>query len=236
METTTRATLLERLRDGADALAWRDFFERYGPAMYGFARRHGCSDETAQDVVQEAMVAVFENRQVFRYDPSRGRYRNWLCTVVRQKIAALRRRQAHEARGRGAEGSEGPPESFPIAEGDAPDAAWEAVFEKSLLLALLEVVRQEVTPETYQAFELTALHGVSGADAAALTGLSRNAVYLARQRVLRRLCELGAPYREGGQLDERVREALEVRPSPAVQRSLTSRLETTLGVRQELGR
>ena len=53
MTTSTRATLLERLRDGADALAWDEFFARYGSTIYGFARHRGCSPHTAEEIVQE---------------------------------------------------------------------------------------------------------------------------------------------------------------------------------------
>jgi len=82
-------------------------------------------------------------------------------------------------------------------------------------------VRQEVAPETYQAFELVALEGLPAADAARLTGLSRNAVYLARKRILARLRELGESYRSEGQLLDRIKRALAAVPSVRVERSLT---------------
>ena len=75
-------------------------------------------------------------------------------------------------------------------------------------MVLLAVVRQTTSPRTYQAFELFSLHGLSGAEVARLTGLSRNAVYQARKEVLRRLAELGAAYRDDGRLDARVKRAL----------------------------
>lgn len=222
-DTATRASLLDRLRDAEDPLAWREFFDRYARAMYAFARSVGCRDHTAEEVVQDAMLQVFQSRLVFRYDPARGRFRNWLLTVVRQK-AALRRRQDARA-----------PAAAPLAEAADPpaetEAIWETAFENALLVALLETVRKEVEPSTYQAFELTALHGMSASRAGRFTGLSRNAVYLARKRVLRRLRELGATYHRTGQLDRRVQEALAACPPPAAERSLATRIETTMADR-----
>jgi len=61
----------------------------------------------------------------------------------------------------------------------------------------------EVTPETYQAFELVAIRGLSGEHVAKITGLSRNAIYLSRKRVFERLRALGAPYRNNGQHHQR---------------------------------
>jgi RNA polymerase sigma-70 factor (ECF subfamily) len=224
METATSATLLVRMRDGADALAWRDFFDRYWRAMYAFAKGCGCAEATAEDAVQEAVLAVFENRNVFQYDPAMGRFRNWLFTIVRQKLALHgRRAAAHPAVGLGQKVDEG------FVDGDdLPEANLESLFENALMVALLEQVRQEVSPETYQAFELTTLHELAATEVSRLTGLTRNAVYLARTRVFKRLKELGASYREDGGLDEQFKYLLRNLPSPAAERTMATRMETAM--------
>lgn len=230
MTTSTQATLLERLRDGRDAVAWDDFFAHYGPTIYGFARHRGCSPHTAEEIVQDVMLKVFRQRDVYRYDPSRGRFRDWLGTVVRHQVAEHRRRPANRVRGAGGEVNAALEQAD---DEQGPDAAWEAAFENSLLLALLAAVRRETNARTYLAFELVGLEGLVGGDAARITGLSRNAVYKAHKRVLQRLMQLGAPYREGGRLTERLRQAIEERPSAAVERSLTTRIQQTMRSREE---
>jgi RNA polymerase sigma factor (sigma-70 family) len=224
-DSKTRATLLERLRDGADPLAWDQFFARYWRLIYTCARGRGCREHTAEEVVQEVMLAVFEQRHVFRYDPARGRFRDWLAAVVRNTVAGHRRQPAERLRA-----LEGSQQDYadPPADDAPPDALWEAAFEQAMLAVLLDVVRREVAPETFQAFELLALGQVPGDQVAAVTGLSRNAVYLARKRVVNRLQELGADYREHGRLDERIRQALEMSPDAPVVRSVTSRTERTM--------
>ena len=97
---TTQATLLENLRDGSDPSAWEEFFARYWPLIYGSARRRGCSEHTAEEVVQEVMLKVFRHRDVFRYDPQRGRFRDWLGKLVRNQLAEHRRRPAQRAKTR----------------------------------------------------------------------------------------------------------------------------------------
>jgi len=67
-------------------------------------------------------------------------------------------------------------------------------------------------PRTYQAFELFALHDVPAAVVAKRTGLTRNAVYQAGKEVRKRLCRLGATYRETGQLGKILKEAILARP------------------------
>lgn len=228
MSNTTHATLLERLREGSAILAWEEFFERYWRAIYAWARGRGCSEHTAEEVVQEVMLTVFHQRDAFRYDPARGRFRDWLATVVRNAVIARRRQPAERVRAQGGtlNAARGPEE--PESDAPGPEAAWEAMFEESMLAVLLDVVRREVTPETYQAFELVTFHEMPGAEVAELTGLSRNAVYLARKRVIERLRELGASYRKDGQLDARIKHALEALPDEGVRRSITTRLERTM--------
>jgi RNA polymerase sigma factor (sigma-70 family) len=223
MSATTRATLLERLRDGADVLAWDEFFARYWPTIYGFARHRGCSLHTAEEIVQDVMLKVFQNRDVYQYDPARGHFRDWLGVVVRNTVAEHRRRPANRARAVGGDGLLEQAADEPDA-----DAAWESAFENSLMLALLDAVRRESSARTYLAFELVHLEGLSGGEAARITGLSRNAVYKACKRVADRLAELGSPYRENGRLGERIKEAMEQRPSAAVERSLTARIQKTM--------
>ena len=226
MATTTRATLLERLHDGANALAWEEFFDHYWPTIYAFARRRGCSEHTAEGIVQDVMLVVFEHRDVYQYDPTRGRFRDWLGTVVRNKVAEHRRRPANRVRGAGG-GQEDRGQEEP-AEQEGLDSAWEAAFESGLLLALLDVVRRETNARTYLAFELVTFENLSGAEAGRLSGLSRNAVYKASKRVLDRLVQLGAPYREEGRLTDRIKEALQQRPPAAVRRSVTMQVRKTM--------
>ena len=220
--------MLERLRDPADPLAWDEFFLRYWRLIFSFARRRGCSDHTAEEIVQEVMLAVFQQREVFHYDRSQGRFRDWLATVVRNLVAAQRRRPAQRVRAVGGEKAEAAAE----AQQAAPDAAWEAAFEAGLLAALLDVVRREVSPETFQAFEMSVLGELPGARIAAMTGLSRNAVYLARKRVFRRLQELGASYADDGRLHEAVRDALRSLPGPLEERAVTQQVRKTMDSRR----
>lgn len=226
MVTSTRATLLERLRDGADVLAWDEFFARYWPTIYSFARHRGCSEHSAEEIVQDVMLKVFQQRDVYQYDPARGRFRDWLGVVVRNQVAEHFRRPGNRLRGRG--GDSGGQQFDQAADDEGPEAAWEAVFESNLLVALLEAVRRETNARTYLAFELVTLEGLSGRAAARMTGLTRNAVYKANKRVMQRLVELGAPYRNEGRLANEIKQAMERRPPPAVERSLTARAQRTM--------
>lgn len=229
MSSQTHTTLLERIRDGADAVAWEEFWTRYWRAVFNFAKCRGCSEQTAEEVVQDVMLTVFQNRQVFRYDSAKGRFRDWLGGIVRNLVNQRRAKPAERVR---AEGGDGQNLLESAQDPHAPaDDVWQQAFEESLLNVLLDLVRREVAPETYQAFELVALEGVPAAEAAQLTGLTRNAVYLARKRILQRLRELGESYRSEGRVLDRVKQALASAPSADVEYSLTSWMEQSVPAR-----
>lgn len=231
MDSKTRPSLLERIRDAADPLAWDDFYHRYWPVVLNFAKHRGCSDDTAQDIVQDVMLEVFKQREVFQYDAAKGRFRNWLGGIARNLVAKRRGKPFERIRGRGGDSDH----ELGQCEDPGPDAdqVWQQVFDEGVLCALLDVVRHEVTPTTYQAFELVALEGLSGDAAARVTGLSPNAVRKARARVLGRLRDLGRPYQERGELLDCVKRALASRPQAQVERALTTRMEETMRRRQE---
>jgi len=220
----TRMSLLERLHDGADPVVWDDFFRRYWPYIFSIARQRGCTEHTAEEMVQEVMLAIFEKKAVFCHDPSRGRFRDWLGGVVRNKVTLRRRSPAERCRAPG--GGDVLPEIE--SSGEAPDAQLEAAFDRAMLAFLLDMVRSEVHPRTYQAFEAVTLGGCSGAEAARLTGLTQNAVYQARKNILRRLRELGAAFDRQGPPDEMIKAAIRSRPSAVVERSLATRIERTI--------
>lgn len=221
MNSKTQATLLDRLRDGSDALVWDEFFHRYWRLIFHFAQRRGCAEHSAEEIVQEVMMTVFEKREVFCYDPTRGRFRDWLLTVVRNKVAEYRRRPSDRVRGQGGD----TPTELAQATDDAelPSEAVEAAFEEAVLLMFLDRVRQEVSPRTYQAFELFTLHELPAADVARTTGITRNAVYQARKNIVRRLRELGATFRDEDHANLQLRSAMYLAPSNAVERSVTTR-------------
>ena len=110
--------------------------------------------------------------------PAAADFATGSAAVVRNLVAKHRRQPAQRIRGRGGEAGD----DFAAAEADdgQPDALWETAYEQAMLAVLLDVVRREVAPQSYQAFELVVLRGLSGEQAATITGLSRNAVYLAQ--------------------------------------------------------
>jgi RNA polymerase sigma-70 factor (ECF subfamily) len=180
----TRPSLLVRIRDAADDGAWRTFVQTYAPLLYRWCRRQGLQDADAADVSQEALLQVARGIRTFEYQPQRGRFRDWLGTVLRRRLIRFWEQQGRRAV-TGAEleqAGEHPGEA-------AAGPEWDAEFNAQLLRVALERVRPELEASTWQVFELTWLDGRPAAEAAERAGLSLPAVYAAKHRVLKRLEE-----------------------------------------------
>jgi RNA polymerase sigma-70 factor (ECF subfamily) len=88
---TTRSSLLLRIKDRRDGAAWRQFDGIYRPMLYRFAIARGLADAEAEDVVQFCMAAIQEQIHSFEYDPSKGRFKGWLRTLVNNRIRNMMR-------------------------------------------------------------------------------------------------------------------------------------------------
>src|SRR5918995_4724178 len=88
--------LMQLVRRG-EADAFEVLYERHSGAAFSLAYRMCGSRNVAEDVVQEAFLAMW--RSGARYDRTRGSVRTWVLGIVHNRaIDALRRAHVHEKR------------------------------------------------------------------------------------------------------------------------------------------
>ena len=88
--------LVRRLRDG-DEDAFRRLFARHAPAAKALALRIVRQTNLAEEIVQDAFLAVWKNPD--RYDELRGSVRSWLMgTVHHRAVDLVRREEAYRRR------------------------------------------------------------------------------------------------------------------------------------------
>src|SRR5438128_12448496 len=96
--------LMELVRRGR-ANAFEVIYERHADAAFSLAYRMCGARGAAEDVTQEAFLALW--RSGARYDRMRGSVRSWVLGIVHNRaIDSLRRRTVHERRRAGDEGIE----------------------------------------------------------------------------------------------------------------------------------
>jgi RNA polymerase sigma-70 factor (ECF subfamily) len=182
----TRYSLIVKLRDPADAGAWREFVALYQPLVYRLARRQGLQDADAQDLCQEVFRTVARAIERYDLDPARGRFRGWLSRITRNLLINFLTRRPYRLRGSGSTSIQELLEAQP-ADDPSATAVFEAEYRRRVFRWAADEVRGEFAPSTWQAFWMTAIDERTPADAAAELGLSVGAVYIARSRVLARL-------------------------------------------------
>lgn len=195
MDLATRLSLLHRLKETSGDSDWRQFYTQYHAVILSFARKQGADDHTAEDVLQEAMMVVMRKLPAFDYDAQRGRFRNWLLTIVTHKVREARRRSHLDKMLSMDEPSGDSAESLHDSLAAAgPDASMnvEDAWRQSLIEAALQQVLTDprTKPETVEVFRACALEGRSTAEVAARFGLKENAVYQIKNRLMTRLKDI----------------------------------------------
>jgi RNA polymerase sigma factor (sigma-70 family) len=177
----TRQSLLERLgRTPADAGAWEEFALHYGAQVLEWCRKWGLQDADAHDVTQNVLLKLAEKMRGFSYDPAR-RFRGWLRTLAHHAWADYVAGSRRPGRGSGAEEVD---RLLHTAEArDDLTRLLEEQYDRELLEIASQVVRLRVAPVTWESFRLTAVEGLSGAEAAQQLGVPLASVYTARHRV-----------------------------------------------------
>ncbi len=184
----TRRSLLSRLRNLDDTDSWHTFFNSYWRLLYNVARKSGLNDDEAQDVVQETVIAVARKMPEFRYDPSRGSFKQWLLLITRRRIHDhLRRAYRNLPDAEGTEvGKKHAIEELPAASlpPDAEmDAAWDAEWRANLLQSALARLRQTANPKHYQVFDYCVLQDLGASEVARMLGMNTAQVYLVKHRM-----------------------------------------------------
>lgn len=186
----TRASLIVRLRDAADVAAWDEFVAIYGPLVHRLAMRQGLQAADAEDVVQQVFAAVAKSVHQWLERPQLNRFRAWLLTIARNiAIKTLTRRPL------GGVGLGGEPALHDLV---APRSDWSSHFDieyrREVYRWAAEQVQSVVAPNTWNAFKLTHIDGLSVVEAADRLGISPGNIYLARSRVISRLRELAKQF------------------------------------------
>jgi RNA polymerase sigma-70 factor (ECF subfamily) len=183
----TRLSLLARLRFAPrDDRTWAEFVRRYGPLILRWCRRWKLQEADARDVTQTVLARLAERMRTFEYDPDKS-FRAYVRTVTHYVWCDfLEARKRPDA---GAGGSDVLQRLEQVEARDDLVARLSEEFDQELLEAASDRVRLRLEAKTWEAFRLTAVEGLSGAEAAASLGMSVPAVFKARCKVQKLLQE-----------------------------------------------
>ncbi len=162
------AELLRRVQAG-DEEAWEPIQQLCVPLVRRWCRRANLRPADTQDVVQEICLVLVTPGCL----PDQRGIRGWLWGITAHKIADKRRARQRERSG--------------IIDFDARAAApprpSESEAAEPRAEAVVAHVRRQLSEQTWQAFEQTAILRRPTKEVAWELGMTPNAVYLARERV-----------------------------------------------------
>jgi RNA polymerase sigma factor (sigma-70 family) len=186
-DSGTRITLLGRLQhDPTDARAWGEFVDHYGVKIYGWCRKWRLQEADAQDVTQAVLLKLACKMRDFRYDPSRS-FRSWLRTLTHHAWSDFLQMRSRAGLGSGDSNVADMLHSVEARDDLIRDL--EGQFDHELLEEAMARVRLRVAPQTWEAFRLTAVEGLAGAEAAQQIPMQVAQVFVAKRRVQKMLRE-----------------------------------------------
>lgn len=183
--STLPSSLLARVRTN-DQVAWEHLVGRYYRLVYGWCRRAGLQPDDAADVCQEVFRSVAGSLANFRRDRDGDTFRGWLRRITQRRLCDHHHTRREQPLAEG--GSVAQERLRELAEEPSSDSSAQTNRARKFG-QVLDAVRCEFEPQTWHAFWQTTVDQEPAVDVAAALGMTANAVYLAKSRVLRRLRE-----------------------------------------------
>jgi RNA polymerase sigma-70 factor (ECF subfamily) len=176
----TCLTLLDSLKQRRSD-AWESFVSRYGAVIRRWAGSWKVPPDDVEDLLQDVYLKVL--RRVSEFERERaGSFRAWLKVIARhcwlEVLRSASRRKDHAFLSAFA----GNAESLRGLQSDL-----ERLADQELLIRGMDHVRGFVDQRTWEAFYLTTIEGLSGAEVAERLSMPIQMVYVAKCRVKQRL-------------------------------------------------
>lgn len=180
----TRHSLIVRLKDQRNDLAWTEFVRAYEPFLLRLVLKQGTPERHAADVVQQLLITIAKSVEAWTPDGKAASFRRWLGRVARNVVIKFMTRERRQITGQG--GSD-----FLALIEDITDTSINAEqvrqYEQELILWAAEMVRGEFRENSWRAFWETQVEGRSVADVAAELEVTTGGIYMSRSRVFARI-------------------------------------------------
>jgi RNA polymerase sigma factor (sigma-70 family) len=192
-EASTSPTLLSKVRDWRDDVAWVRFKQQYDPLLRNCCRRLNVDGPTVDEICQLTWITVAKRMESFVYDTNQS-FRGWLYRVCRTTgIDYIRshkndcglsfddRDERCQVENMTGDGDEDSTSSLDDAR-DPVLAPWLQQVE-----AVQRAVKARVQPQTWEAFWLIQIRSWTVEETVAALGISHASAFKAKERVLRHL-------------------------------------------------
>jgi RNA polymerase sigma factor (sigma-70 family) len=186
----TSHTLLDRLVQGGDPESWQLLVDLYSPLLRTWLLRYDVSPADCDDLIQEVLLVVVRELPAFRHNRRTGAFRAWLRQIMVHRLRNAWRLRDREAHAGQREGMSRRLDEL-ADDGGAASEIWDREHDQFVIHKLFDLVEPRFERTTWLAFRRLTLDDQDARQVAAELGLSLNAVFTAKSRVLRELRRLG---------------------------------------------
>lgn len=186
----TSASLLESLQHASDEVAWSKLVDLYSPLIQKWLRRHGAAQGDVDDVVQEVLTVVVRRFPEFHRQPRTGAFRSWLRTIATNCLRDYWRKKNRQPPAVGGTDFGDIVQQLADPHSDI-SKQWDREHDEHVTQFLLKLIRPGFSRKTWNAFQRFAIDGLSADEVGLELGMSANAVFIAKSRVMTALREQG---------------------------------------------
>jgi RNA polymerase sigma-70 factor (ECF subfamily) len=179
MSQSTRVSLLQKLQSKQDSGAWSKFVQLYTPLIHKWVADLNIAEPQRSDVVQEVFIVLLGKITSFQYDSS-GSFRGWLRTITINKCRDALRKKKRLTEPQFTD-------TIEVAIASDTELLTQKEYRDYLANAALQLMQRHFSRTTWQACWEHVANNRPAKEVAEELGISVNAVYLARGRVLQRL-------------------------------------------------
>lgn len=189
--SVTSVSLLDRLHATNESADWQRLVDVYSPLIRGWLRKHSVQENHADDLVQEVLAVVVRRFPGFQHNQRTGAFRAWLRAITIN--CARDFWKANRIRPSAPGGSDFGAYLDQLADPDNPlTQAWDREHDLHVTRKLLEMIEPQFSESSWKAFQRVALEGAPADVVAKELGITVNAVFIAKSRVLGKLREEAA--------------------------------------------
>jgi RNA polymerase sigma-70 factor, ECF subfamily len=172
----TPASLLYRLKQPDENMAWGRFVELYSPLLFHWAKQLGYRNSDGADLVQDVFVILWRKMPEFEYDPTKS-FHAWLKTLFINRFRSLQRNRDRS--------------HLRLAEQDSIEALSETTIDpedsRFLIRQAFRLIERDFSLLHQQVFRAYVLQEMSAVDVARLYEIGLGTVYGIKSKVLSRL-------------------------------------------------
>lgn len=173
-----------------DQDGWQRFVTKFGPIVYGWARRCGLQTADADDIVQIVFTEVARGIEKFEREKPSDSFRGWLYRICINRVRDFVRRNKKTMAISNVDlmnTLEYSPGALNSVSSEICKAHNVEVVPEWKVLEALARIRGEFNVKSMEAFERMVIDGETAAEIGEDLGMTANAVRNAKMRVLRRL-------------------------------------------------